>query len=100
MLCFLIYLLFSRQFAFLIYIIIYFFGMHVRTVRTVRTVSDAPAKRPELTLSNISRECDAERQILARASIIEVAGNPTITTAMFLFNNSLEKALKKSIDGL
>lgn len=97
MLCFLIYLLFSRQFAFLIYIIIYFFGMHVRTVRSV---SHAPAKRPELTLSNISRECDAERQILARASIIEVAGNPTITTAMFLFNNSLEKALKESIDGL
>ena len=45
MLCFLIYLLFSRQFAVLIYIIIiiYFFGMHVRTVRTV---SHALAKTP------------------------------------------------------
>ena len=45
MLCFLIYLFFSGQFAFLIHIIIiiYFFGMHVRTVRTV---SLAPANRP------------------------------------------------------
>ena len=38
-----IYLLFSRQFTFLIYIIIFFFGMHVRTVRTV---SHALAKTP------------------------------------------------------
>ena len=43
MMCFLIYLLFSRQFAFLIYFIINFFGMHVCTVRTV---SHAPGKRP------------------------------------------------------
>ena len=43
MLCFLIYLLFSTEVGFLIYIIIYFFGMHVRTFLTV---SHAPAKRP------------------------------------------------------
>ena len=50
-----------------------------------------------LTLSSISMVCEAERQILALASISEVAGNPAMTTATFLFNISREKALQQNI---
>ena len=42
--------------------------------------------------------CEAERQILALASISEVAGNPAMTTATFRFNISREKALQQNIE--
>lgn len=48
-----------------------------------------------LTLSNISRVWAADKQNLVRDSIRGVAGNPTTTTAMFLFNISRPNALKK-----
>ena len=50
-----------------------------------------------LTLSSISRVCAAERQNLVRDSIKGVAGNPTTTTAMFLFSISRPNALLKKI---
>jgi len=50
-----------------------------------------------LTLSSISLVCEAERQILALASISEVAGNPAMTTATFRFSISREKALQQNI---
>jgi len=53
-----------------------------------------------LTLSSISLVCEAERQILALASISEVAGNPAMTTATLLFNISREKALQQNIEHL
>jgi len=53
-----------------------------------------------LTLSSISLVCEAERQILALASISEVAGNPAMTTATFLFSISREKALQQNIKHL
>ena len=49
-----------------------------------------------VTLSSISVVCDADRQILALASISEVAGNPTMTTATPLLSISREKALEQS----
>ena len=52
-----------------------------------------------LTLSNISRVWAADKQNLVRDSIRGVAGNPTTTTAMFLFNISRPNALKKENNG-
>lgn len=46
-----------------------------------------------LTVSSISRVCAAETQNRARASARGVAGNPTTTTPIFLFNRCLAKAL-------
>ena len=48
-----------------------------------------------LTKSSISRVWDADRHILALASIIGVAGNPTTTIAILRFSISLEKTLKE-----
>lgn len=51
-----------------------------------------------LTVSNISRVCAAERQNRARPSARGVAGNPTTTTPIFLFNRCLAKALKTKME--
>ena len=50
-----------------------------------------------LTASNISRVCAAETQNRARASARGVAGNPTTTTPIFLFNRCLAKALREML---
>lgn len=56
---------------------------------------DIPLACAILTVSNISRVCAAETQNRARASARGVAGNPTTTTPIFLFNKCLAKALKE-----
>lgn len=43
----------------------------------------------------MSLVCNAERHILVRDSTIEVAGNPTTTTLIFLFSISLENILQQ-----